>query len=581
MQMVGVLAAGAALATGCYGGVQFEFDSGDSSSDSSSDGGGTDGTASDGTDGTDPDGPGDGGQDELLCTGPLFGPAGLRRLTREAYNNTIRDLLLDDSRPADAFELDGAVHETFASNVDGPPTETLVEDYMRVAESLAARATSQQFDALVQCDPSSGESCARTFVTTFGRRAWRRPLTESEVDELVALWSTGETFEDGVRLVIQAALQSPYFLYLVETGDSEAAHDGVVPLHSVELASRMSYFLWNSTPDDTLLEAAEGGALQTPQEIREQADRMLDDPRAVDAVRHFYDQWLALPELPTLANIDKDPSLYPEFDDTLRAAMVTEMRTITDFVARSPESEAQMLIVGSVGVVDDRLASLYGVDLQADAIDVPGLVPPPGFVTVQLDPQQRSGLLTMAGFATALSKPKGTSPVHRGAFVRERVFCQPLASAPSDVDNTPPPFNPDIPTREQYAQHSEDETCAGCHRLTDPIGFGLEQYDGFGRFRELDYGGVAIDATGELVQTDVDGPFDGGVELASKLAESEQVQRCMASMWFRFAFEAAESKVEHRCAIDELHDRLVEAGNLREMLIELVTSEAFRNRPQP
>ncbi|MEM6996592.1 MAG: DUF1592 domain-containing protein [Myxococcota bacterium] len=562
---------------GCYQGLDHRNASGDDPF-AADDGWGVDSDdTGDGDGGDDADGePAQDGVDEE-CPGTQAGPTGLRRLTRSAYNNAVHELLGDITAPADAFEADGLVAETFAGNREAVPSDLTVENYQRAAETLASAAV-PQLATLAACDPDAegAETCAGALIDRFGRRAWRRSLTDAEQERLLSLWETGDDFETGGALVLQALLQSPYFLYLYEVGEPTEDDAEAVPLTQFELATRLSMLLWDSIPDDALLDAAESGALQTVEGIEAQVERMMDDPRAAASVNSFQAQWLGLADLPTLGDLQKDALVFPSWSDTLRAAMVTENALLVDTIVRGGGTVDELLTT-PLGFVNEELATHYGLDLAEATVGAPqveGL--PEGFVAVLHDALLRPGLLTRAGTMALLSKPNGTGPVHRGAFVRERVLCQPLAAPPAGVGEPPEP-DPNAPRREQYEQHSSDPACSGCHELTDPIGFGLEHYDGSGALQMTLANGEPIDVTAVLTSTDVDGPFEGAAGLTERLEQSALVRQCVAKTWFRYAFAAEESPSD-ACTIKALAQQLDDGKSIRELLTSLATSEAFRYR---
>ncbi len=552
--------AGFGLALGCYSGVSGSSSvglgegtqtAGNDDAGDSDDGGSTD----------------DGAASE--CGEPGVGVSPLRRLTRSQYNNTIRDLLGIEGDPSATIAPDEKVG-AFYSNSTASVTELVAEQYMRVAENLAETAIAD-LTALVPCDPAVDDqaACGAEFVDTFGKRAFRRPLTDEERTALTALFEKGRAevgFAEGVRLVILAALQSPQFLYHLELDLPDAQGGDVIALDGYEVASRLSYFVWDSMPDDELLRAAGAGELDDPDTLRAQAERMLDDPRAADALASFHVQWMHIDALPIL---EKNAEAYPAFDTTLRDAMAKETGRFADWVIRSDDGRLETLLTAPYTFLEGPLFSLYGVTPPADHDPT---------LPVELDPTQRAGLLTQAGVLAVHAHADQSSPVHRGKLVRENILCTPLAPPPPEVDVVPPPLDPNATTRERFDQHRSDPSCAGCHNLIDPIGFGFEHYDGIGAWRDID-AGKAVDATGELIGTkDIDGEFDGAPELARLLASSEQVRTCVAEQWFGFAFGRSPAE-DDSCSFDTMSAAFAESDyDVRELLIAIVTTDAFRYR---
>jgi len=474
----------------------------------------------------------------------------LSRLTRRQYRNTVRDLLQVDTEAAQAFVDDERVAGFEAAR---SISALQVEKYLEAAAELAAEVDPS---ALLPCDPADGESCALDFVDAFGRRAFRRPLTDEERTDLLMTWqvgSDGSSFEDGVRLVVEAVLASPDFLYHVEVGGAPGT---VVPLDDFALASRLSYFLWGSMPDDALLDEAEAGTL----DLELEAERMLADGRFDETVLDFYRQWLGLDRLEGGV---KDPAVYPEHDADLARDLRASLEAFVHHVHTS-DASLEALLTGDVFFANARLAEVYGGSADGEALE---------------RQSGRRGLLAQPGLLALLAKSDQSDPIHRGVFVREQLLCHHLPEPPNDVDLIVRPPEPGLSTRERFAEHTESDVCAGCHRLIDPLGFGFEEYDGIGRFRS-DEDGVAIDASGEVLDGgDASGTFEGLDELSSKLAESSQVRRCYATQWFRFALRRDEHD-DDACSLAGVVDRFGD-GDLRELVLGVVTSDAFRHRRIP
>jgi hypothetical protein len=505
------------------------------------------------------------------CTGIVPGKSPIRRMTRFEYNNTVRDLLGDDSQPASAFvpeeEAMGFDNQATALGV----TQILAEQYMVAAEKIAASAA-KQMDQLLPCDPvKDGETvCAKKFIETFGKRAYRRPLTADEADRLftkVFAWGLKERdFSMGIQLVIQAMLQSPHFLYRVEFGMPDPVEGDVVPLTHHEIASRLSYMLWGTMPDDELFAAADAGKLGTKEEVAAQARRMLDDPRAHQAVANFHAQWLGLTHLD---NVNKDPKTYPRYNEELRPLWRQETLAFLDDVIFQGDGKVSTLFTAPYTMMNADLAAFY---------DVEGGPSGDAFEKVSLDPEKHAGFLTQASILAANAKPNQSSPVHRGKFVRERLLCQTLPPPPNNVVITPPEVTPDATTRERFTEHSTNPACSYCHKKMDPIGFGFEHYDGVGLWRDTDQG-QPVDDSGEIVETrGIDGPFKGVVELSRKLAQSEEVRQCVATQWFRFAYGRVEGE-DDQCSMGQLQEAFAASGyDVKELLVALTQTDAFRYR---
>lgn len=537
--------------SGCGGGGQ-----GDAASEES--GGGTGASATEGEDSTG----GDDSDPAASCrvSGVAFTP--MRRLTRTEYNNTVRDLLGDSTAPALAFQQDDAA-AGFAANGSTPVTQLHVEQYAAAAEDLASQV---ELDTLLPCDPAAGEeACATEFIEDFGRRAYRRPLTDAEVTELLGVYETKRTtagFEASARLTLRAILQSPHFLYRAEFGDpSLDAPEGLLALSRYELASRLSYTVWASAPDDTLLDAAQEGVLNTAEGLEVEARRMLQDPRAVDAMVSFHEQWLELDRFET-----SDKPGNAEFNDSLRASMLQSARLFFAEVIQGEDATVHTLFSANYAFSDNVLASVLGVEVAGTA-----------FERVELPPERASGILGMPAVLAATSHDTFPSPVKRGVLVRKELLCDPPPAPPPDVDDSPPQLDPKATGRDLYEQMFAPAQCAACHSVINPIGYGFEHFDALGRWRDTD-NGQSIDAAGELLATqDIDGPFEGLNGLAEQLADSSQVRQCVQDKWFRFALGRWEDKDAEACSIDMIALAFEDSGyDIRELIVAIVVSDAFR-----
>ena len=419
--------------------------------------------------------------------------------------------------------------------------------------------------------PAERRDCAEALISDFASRAYRRPLTPDEHDRLLAVYDFGVadgTFHDASRMLFQALLGSPHFLYLIERGTPEPDRPGWYRLDDWELATRLSYSLCEQPPDAELRTAAAAGELHEPQQIRDQAVRLLDAPCGRDTVARFYRQWLHLEQL---VGLNRDPEVYPDFvAATMPDAMLREADRFLAELTWNENATMADLMTADHTWVDATGAALYGLDVPGDEL-----------VRVELPPE-RLGLLTLPGVLTVTSKFSQTSPVHRGVFVIRDLLCGTLASPPSDIDITPPPLDPSLTTRERWAAHSSDPACAGCHVRLDPVGFALEEFDAIGRHR-TEENGKPIDASGGLPDLGVpDGELVGGVELAELIAGSEQAAACFARQWFRFAG----GRLEQVDSIDDTTLELIRGleGNpnsIHAALLAYVESETFLFRVVP
>ncbi len=542
---------------GCYGGL----DSFDPAASGGADAGGDAGDA------------GDDGVEAECLDGVQTGPTKLRRLTRSQYERTVRDLLGLETTAAEGFAPDERV-AAFKSNAVAPVGDLQVEQYMDAAEQVATEATAD-LAGLLPCDPAAvGEdACAEQWIRELAPRAYRRPLVDADIARIMDVYATAKAdgdFEAGIRVALQGILQSPWFLYHVELGDpaADVADGEPMPLSGHELASRLSYFLWDSMPDQALFDAAAAGELATDEGIEAQASRMLADPRAKEAIASFHLQWLGVDEIESL---EKAPEVFPTFDADLALAMKDDTARFANYVlGATGDGKLETLLTGAFTLSEDpALLALYGVDLPAGHVSGD---------PIPLPASERAGVLTLASVMAEHAHANQTSPVHRGKLVRENLLCQPLPPPPANVNNVPPNPEPGISTRERFAEHSENPTCAACHVLIDPLGFGFEHYDGMGAFRTLD-DGLPVDASGEVVATaDNNGTFDGAIELAGMLAQTPEVQDCMARQWLRFSLGRMDD-AQDQCTLDRLALAFEDSDHdVRSLIHEIVLSDAFRYR---
>jgi hypothetical protein len=492
------------------------------------------------------------------------GPSPLRRMTRSEYDNTVRDLLGDARHPGRGFPGEETTLGFHNNAETRSVSDVLVEGYLAAAEQLAADAVAK-LSTLLPCDPGkSGEAaCLDTFLDTFGKRAWRRPLTGAEKENLRAAFKLGTDFPDGIASVVQVLLLSPQFLYRYEQG---LAIPGAsyARLSPYELASRLSYLLWGTMPDPELMAAADAGRLSTRAEVMAQATRLLNDPtHAAPMVTEFAGQWLNLDEL---ASIDKEATAFPTWKADLRGALRTEADTFIQDVLWKEDGKLGTLLTAPFTFMNGPLAAYYGASgVTGDA-----------FQKVPVDPTQRGGLLTQAGLLSVLGNNDVglTSLVYRGRFVREQLLCQPIPDPPENAQDDNPPFTATTTAREWSLARRAKATCGTCHEQLDPIGLGLENFDAVGLYRTMEKG-KPIDARGELTDTDVDGPFSGAPALGKKLAGSAMVRECVATQWFRWGFGRDAVKADG-CTVTTLNKAFAASGgDVRQLLLALTQTDAF------
>lgn len=488
-----------------------------------------------------------------------------RLLTRSEYRRTVQALLGETGDPTGTFphepEVDGFTNSARSHRAN----PLLIESFHRAAGLLAPMARDRGLDLLVPCEGDDAV-CAELFIEEFGQRAFRRPLDAGETIAFKTLYSRlapSLGHDEALTAIIEAALQSPQFLYRVEA-PRLMPESGAVPLGPYEMASRLSYFLWGTMPDDTLMAAAEAGTLASSADIERETRRMLADPRARERVLEFHREWLAVAPLSSLTRDDAPDGFAASLEHSLDAfvgdVFWAEGATVTD------------LFTSPTVYVDTVLGQVYGLG-----------APEEGFEAQDLRPR-RSGLLTQPALLALLANHDQSSPIRRGVFVRDRVLCSPVPAPPPSVDNSPPDPDPSLTTRERFAVHTESEDCATCHLAIDPIGFTFEGFDQLGRSRSEE-NGLPIDTTGALVDSGdprIDGPVADATELSERLSTSHEVRRCVTSKWFTFALGRPASAVD-QCGLEPANAKIDETGgNLMEMLVALTTAPAFRLRgPHP
>ncbi len=505
-----------------------------------------------------------------LCKGVTTqaAPAPVRRLTRREYNNAIRDLLNDTAVPTPArdFALDDHLG-LFENNAGSPATVLTTTQYAETAETLARNAVTRKLAMIVPCANAAGDdTCARDFIKNFGKRTYRRPLTDVEVNRLFNVYNVAKGtggYANGVRLALQTMLQSPVFLNHIEKGVAPAVGATVAALTPYEMASRLSFFLWSTIPDTALMTAADANQLGTPAEIEAQVTRMLASDKARSGVYTFFSQWL---ELDKLGAADRNATMFPMWTNARKFVRAETDMFINETIWKG-DGKLTTMLLAPYSYVNSTLAALYGVQ---------GVTGDP-LVKTDLNPMQRAGLLTQSSVLATTAAFDSTSPVHRGLLVRERFLCQVTPSPPPDVDVNIPRADPKMTTRERYARHQSEPYCAGCHRLMDSIGLGFESYDAIGKFRTIE-NGKTIDATGEVVASrDVDGPFNGAVELANKVAKSSEVRECMTQIWLSYA--TANLTSDLACTVARLTTDFNNAGSdFRKLILAIAKSDAFRSR---
>ncbi|MET0390049.1 MAG: DUF1588 domain-containing protein [Polyangiales bacterium] len=497
-----------------------------------------------------------------------FAPAAarLRKLTVEQYQNSVSDLLGEGITVPTDLEPDTAQNGFYAigaSNATVSPAAA--EKFERAAYDVAAQALAPDHRKdLVPCTPAatSDSGCARKFVQKLGLRAFRRPLTDAELTTFVKLADdaakTLNDFHAGLEFALAGLLQSPSFLFRAELGEPDPDDAKRLRYTSYELASRLSYAVWNTTPDDVLLTAAEGGKLDRAGLMRE-AERMLSGERAKRALDSFHAERLGLADL---AGISKAESVIDAVDDGLRTALRDDvLRTFAE-LSRTDTQDILEVFDTKVVFVNDALAEIYGLSMRPGALTKAELP----------DSTKRLGFIGKPAFLALAAHNSETSPTLRGKYIRERVLCQSIPAPPPNVVPVLGEPDPNAPTmRDRLRVHATDAACSGCHTLMDPLGLALEHFDPIGRYRKDDHG-HALDVTGELDGT----AFDGAVELAELLRDDPRTAECLVRQAYRYALGHVEAKGEEP-AIDALVSEF-ERGNhaIKVLFRALIASDAFR-----
>ena len=516
----------------------------------------------------DPPGVPDAGRATVSNPGPLL----VRRLTNAEYDRVVRDLLGQDDRVSADFPADPKVIG-FDNNAESLTISALhAERYRDAAERIAAAviASPARRAAVVGCAliGPDRDACLRAFIETFGRRAFRRPVTATETLGLLQVAAVAAEDPDphmAAALVIEAVLQSSSFLFRTEFGDADPAHPGLYRLRGVDLAARLSFFLWGTTPDDALLARAQAGTLDTVEGLAATARTMLDDPQARTGLGSFYRQWLRLYPLDA---IHRDPVQYPAWTPALRVAMEGETaRVVDDLIWRDGASFLDLLTTRST-FVDPGLAALYNVAAPADGT----------WARVELDDASaRAGILTQASYLTLTAHTEGSTLIHRGKFVREVLLCETLPSPPANIPTIPTavPGETDL---ERLQRHLSDPACSNCHRRMDPLGMGMRRYDAIGAFHLIDGQMRPIPQTGTLYGYEP-AAFDGPIALGQRLHDTPEVAQCVVRQVFRYAFGRPEvlGAADDGPVLERAVERFRASGySFRELLVAVVVSDAFR-----
>jgi hypothetical protein len=511
--------------------------------------------------------------EEASGAGPAAPQTDLRRLTHSQYNHTVRDLLGDQTKPAIQFPPEDFVNGFRNQSQGQSLSPLLIEAYSAAAEKLARNAfRGGDTHGLIPCKPSA--ACRTRFVREFGLKAFRRPLDTEDQKRYEALMSRETDFLKGAQLVIEAMLQSSSFLFWLD-GTSDPKWKPYVT------ATRLSYSIWDSMPDAGLFAAAARGELATPQGVEKTTRRMLDDPRAHEALNEFTGQWLRFDRILTAS---KDRRKFPQFKRETAVAMTEEaLAFVSDLVWN--DRSFMDLFTANYGFVDVELAPIYKV--AAPDKEFGRVAFPAG--------SDRAGILGQAMFLALTAKPEDSSPTARGLFVREQFLCQHVPDPPAGVNTNLPPVTEAKPqtNRDRMSEHATNPSCATCHKLIDPIGFGLEKFDAVGAKRDkftLDFTvnrgegrrgprktmDLDIDATGFIAGIP-DSQFSSPAELGAVMAKSAQCQECMVKQYFRYTLGRMETPADGPAIRKLLEDFRGSQFRFKELIVSLAHLREFPN----
>lgn len=483
------------------------------------------------------------------------------RLSASQYEQTVQAALgieVDLARIAYTSRTDDFINYANAAGVDDVFFASLEEDLFALVQENVEVVGAQLPCGLDDVD----ESCLGEFLPGFIRKAHRTDATPTEpyLDLYAALAPT-QGPRDAFASVVVAVLLSPKAFFRTQLGGEG---DDVV-LTPYELAEYLSYMVWNGPPDEPLLAAAADGSLADPDVFAAELDRMLSAPEGNRGLVEFLSQWLGLTGL---EGMEKNPTAFPEFDEAMRASMMRSTHELFEYVLDEQDADFRTLLATDVTFADGPLAEVYGVDAPtSDAMPVP------------LPPDQRRGIFTHPAVVVAMSDASGTAVIYRGKALLNRMLCLDLPPRPAGVEPTPPAGIPeDATTREKLESLEEMAPCDACHIAMHPFSFAMEQYDGIGRFRELENGNT-IDPSGQLLLTGSPEPiaFSDVRALIDTLADRPEIYDCLVTQGVRYTFGRHEDRIDNE-DIERLATTFRETPDIRALFRELVITAAFRNR---
>ena len=475
----------------------------------------------------------------------------LKRLSHTEYRNTVRDLFPKLTLPTLQLAPDPTPHGFDNDSESLYAAPLLVTQYNEAAGTIAHEVALKK-TMVLPCMASAGAACGHQFITDLTARAFRRPLADAELAPFTTMFDmylAANNFDVALELTTQAILQSPQFLYRIETGTPDNLSS------PYDVASRLSYFLWATMPDAELFTAAASNQLADAEQIAAQADRMLADPRALDGFMTFTRQWLEMSRIdritkPTAQGWSEDvrAALHEEADRFLSEIVFKRGGTLSDF------------LLSNKAFIGPETATFYGLSA------------PSGWTEITMPPERR-GFLMQAQFLSATGHPDHPSPVQRGLFVLRNLLCVELGSPPAGVNMSVPAPAPNMPltNRQNYERVTADELCQSCHGVINPMGFVFEQYDTFGRLRVTDLG-LPIDPSGKFGTTTFAGPHD----LLDFLVTSEQVQKCVVGKYLTYATGGQKITSRDQCLVDDVTaDFAASGGSLTGMMKSIATHPRY------
>jgi len=455
----------------------------------------------------------------------------------------------------------------FSGGADAQVDDLEAERRANAAADIAHQAA-LSLAAWSPCMPPgvAAADCEQQIIDRIGPLAYRHPLSAANRAQLKMLFDAGvneKDFATGVEWFLTGVLQAPEFLYqLARRVPGEQAGE-IHPVSGYEMASRLSYFIWDTMPDDELYAAAGSGELAEHSNLRLHLDRMLQDARFMRGVTAFYSSWLLVDGFRDVAR--NDPGFTTAVIDALRSSL---LMSATQLYA-APAPNVASLFMGQSYYLNDTLRTFYGLGGSGS-----------GFVAVDMPGEDRRGILTHPAFMTLLARPGESFPIARGLFVRMALMCQQIPGPPENepIPPLPPPTQAKT-TRDRLEDHVNIPRCASCHSLFDPPGYALENFDQVGRYRTLD-GDRPVDTSGTIIDGgDLEGPFAKGDELLQKIAVSADIKRCFAQRYFEHATSRAlVSSGEDSCSVHGLRQSFAASGDLKELVVSIATSDSFRYR---